>query len=99
PSAIANFSLRSLTLDLLIWSSGEWRCESKVRWFISQLYGSGLSSRSNVTSAAHTGAVVASSAQASAMSVPAVVVLVIVLSIEIVHRSVSCDERRRETSA
>ncbi len=46
PSATAKASLRFLTFDLLIVSSGEKRCEPKSRWFISQLCGSGLSSRS-----------------------------------------------------
>src|SRR6185295_15908256 len=52
PSATAKASFRFLTLDLLIASSGENRWEPKSRWFISQFCGSGLSNRSNVTSAA-----------------------------------------------
>jgi hypothetical protein len=64
---MANSSFMFLTFDLLIVSSLEKRCAPKSWWTISQLCGSGLSRRSNVTSAACSGAALASSAPASAV--------------------------------
>ena len=66
PSATANLSFRFLTFDLLMASSGENRCAAKSRWFMSQFCGSGLRSRSKVTSAARSGDALASSAPAIA---------------------------------
>src|SRR5215212_9295009 len=63
PSGTAKASLRFLTVDLLMMSSAEYRCEPKSWWFMSQLCGSGLRSRSKVTSAACTPAVLAISAE------------------------------------
>src|SRR5215211_3892964 len=66
PRAMANSSFKFLIFDLLMASSGEWRCAPKSRWFISQLCGSGLSRRSKVTSVATSGDVPAKRTQPSA---------------------------------
>src|SRR5262245_45773736 len=52
PIATAKARRRFLTFDLLMRVSFEKRCAAKSPWFMSQFCGSGLRSRSNVTSAA-----------------------------------------------